>query len=260
MIGLERLKNLIISNIDERITVYSQKGRTYESKNRSNFGVSFCESGSIVYSINDKKIVSDKTCAVILPYGGRYTLYGSKTGYFPLINFSAVNPLEIDEIIKINISNPQFYLKEYENLRRANMLSKGKFEKMQILYGILKHLSDESKDFHPALKYAQEFIENHCADLELSNTVIAEKCNISEVYLRKLFSEQLGLTPKQYIIGKRMQKAMGFLCETNLSVSEISLRCGFASVYHFCREFKLRTNKTPTQYRAKLFADAHFLA
>ena len=44
---------------------------------------------------------------------------------------------------------------------------------------------------------------------------------------------------------------MHLLISTALSITEISIECGFANLYHFCRTFKQRTGLTPTEYAAK---------
>lgn len=256
---MKRIRNAVISDINEVITVYSKKGRLYKTNFRRNFGVSFCKSGSIAYTINGKTVISDSGCAVILPYGGRYTLYGTKTGYFPLINFSVKTPTLIHDIIKIPLGSSDFYMKEYKKLKQAEIFGHSHFEKMQILYSILKNLLDESVSVHPALKTAVMYIEQNFSDSGLTNEILAAESGISEVYLRKLFVSGFGTTPKQYIIDIRIQKAKQLLEENKYSVSEIADMCGFTNIYHFCRTFKAFVNMTPSEYKAHTFADTGFL-
>jgi AraC-like DNA-binding protein len=92
------------------------------------------------------------------------------------------------------------------------------------------------------------FIENNLSDNSISNTSLAQKAGISEVYLRKLFISNLGITPKQYILDLRLKKAKQLLTDTNHTVTTISEKCGFTSPYHFSRIFKEKTGVTPTQY------------
>lgn len=259
VILLNRIKNLIVSDINEVITIYSKKGRLYKTNFRRNFGLSFCRSGSISYVINGKTVVSEPNCAVILPYGGRYTLHGTKTGYFPLINFSVKNPPLIHDIIKIPLDGSDFYMKEYKRLKQAEIFGHSHFEKMQILYSILKNLLDESGSVHPALKSAVAYIEQNFGDCELTNKILAAQSGISEVYLRKLFASGLGTTPRQYVIDIRIQKAKQLLEENKYSVSEIAEMCGFTNIYHFCRTFKSSVNMTPSEYKAKAYSDTGFL-
>ncbi len=69
--------------------------------------------------------------------------------------------------------------------------------------------------------------------------------------MRKLFLKQYKLTPKQYILQMRIQKAKQLLEESPFTVAAISEKCGFSNPYHFSRAFKQRTGLTPTQYAAQ---------
>ena len=104
--------------------------------------------------------------------------------------------------------------------------------------------SQKQNPLDPIIKYIAENIQSP----ELSNTCLARQLGISEVYLRKLFSVHYKITPKQYVLDIRIRKAKQMLRDTPLTVAAIAEACGFASVYHFCREFKQRTGLTPTQY------------
>ena len=251
---MKRLEKIIISDISEITTVYSAKGRRYQSNRRNGFGLSFCQSGKIVYTINGKDIISDQSCAVILPQYASYRLYGIETGYFPLINFSAEGIEPINDILCIPISNVDFYMHEFARLKQCKLFGHSRLEAMHILYGILTALSGETESLHPSLAAAIVYIEDNYTDPSLSNAVIAQSANISEVYLRKLFSEELGTTPKQYIINIRLKKAKQLLCESTDAIADIAEQCGFTNSYHFCRTFKAAVNMTPTQYRLSAYA------
>lgn len=82
----------------------------------------------------------------------------------------------------------------------------------------------------------------------LSNTALAKTLGISEVYFRKLFFKRYNISPKQYILDFRIQKAKQMLVETPYTVLSISESCGFSTPNHFCRTFKQHTGLTPTQY------------
>jgi len=78
---------------------------------------------------------------------------------------------------------------------------------------------------------------------------MAEFCNISENYLRRLFLEQTGMSPKEYVEQMKMRQAVELLTGTNLQVNEIATRLGYADPYHFNRRFAARTGLPPGRYR-----------
>ena len=77
---------------------------------------------------------------------------------------------------------------------------------------------------------------------------MAEKCNISEVYFRKIFTETYKITLKQFIVDIRINKAKQLLSEGFLKIGAIADLCDFSNQYNFCRLFKEKTGFTPTEY------------
>ena len=122
---------------------------------------------------------------------------------------------------------------------------------MSIFYGILDRLSNLLTNDSPVLQNAVKFIENNYQNSRLSNIDIAEFCNISEVYLRKLFADKFNMSPKQYIINLRLNKAKQLLRDGILKIGTISEECGFSNQYHFSRLFKERIGMTPSEYIQK---------
>ncbi|MGN0179728.1 MAG: helix-turn-helix transcriptional regulator [Monoglobaceae bacterium] len=126
---------------------------------------------------------------------------------------------------------------------------------MSLLYKIFSILSSDSysKNIPSVLLNALSYIDANIASPTLCNTEISKNANISEVYLRKLFSDNLLISVNRYIQDKRIAKAKRLLSETSLSISEISENCGYSSVHYFCNSFKCKTGDTATQYRNKNF-------
>lgn len=243
------LRTLTPTEVVEVVTVHSEKGRYLKIENRSHYGLSFCREGEIVYTQNGKCTRSDASCAVILPQGGCYELEGTRTGEFPLINFHCTEEAALPGFLRIPLRSPETYLREFETLREQMLLGRSRYAVMSRFYAILHRLVQESEMQNDALAPIVSYLEEHYADPALSNTQLAERGNISEVYMRQLFRERLGTSPKQYVLELRIQKAKQLLCESGAPVGEIAAACGFTAIYHFCRVFKGAVGQTPTDYR-----------
>ncbi|EGU43449.1 transcriptional regulator [Vibrio ichthyoenteri ATCC 700023] len=83
----------------------------------------------------------------------------------------------------------------------------------------------------------------------ISRDSIAERFSISANHLSRLFRQQGHMTLADYITWVRVDRAKFMLKKYNFKLSEVSLRCGFKDVNYFCRVFKNRTGRTPTEYR-----------
>ena len=152
----------------------------------------------------------------------------------------------------IDLENPKICINDFETLKNHFANNESFVKKMGAFYKLLDDISTSRNNKPNILQPVITFIEQNLCDSTLSNTKLAKLIGISEVYLRKLFKTHYKTSPKQYILEKRLQKAMQLLLETPYTVTAISQDCGFSSPYHFCRAFKNKTGQTPAEYR-KLF-------
>ena len=246
---MDKLKSVVITKIANIITVYSPKGRFEKINNRSYYGMSFCNEGQITYSHNGKKFVSDNKHIIILPEGQSYTLKGDKTGVFPVINFKC-NETLTDTFLLFSVEKNEEFISGFETMKKLILFPENHTKVMSIFYDMIHTIISENslcKTIAPAIKYIEENYKSE----NISNKILADICNISEVYLRKLFKKHLKTTPKQYISDIRLQKAKLLLSEGVLKINAISEECGFQSSYNFCRFFKEKTGITPTEYMKK---------
>lgn len=81
---------------------------------------------------------------------------------------------------------------------------------------------------------------------------IASRFSISANHLSRLFRQQGHMTLADYITWVRVDRAKFMLKKYNFKLNEIAVRCGFKDVNYFCRVFKNRTGRTPTDYRSSI--------
>ncbi|OOQ58781.1 AraC family transcriptional regulator [Mucilaginibacter pedocola] len=78
---------------------------------------------------------------------------------------------------------------------------------------------------------------------------VAQDLNLSYSSFRKMFKSQTGLSPGQYFLQLKINRASKLLNDGTLLVKEISASLNFESAYYFSRVFKEKTGMTPTEYR-----------
>jgi AraC-like DNA-binding protein len=113
----------------------------------------------------------------------------------------------------------------------------------------LKKFWDESKEQFTICDKAEELIHECYMDINLNNSIIADKLNISPSYLSKLFKNQKNISLLDYLYQVRLSYAKRFLRETNLTVEEIASKTGFISNSALTKAFKKYEGITPGSYR-----------
>ncbi len=245
---MDFLSKLAVTEITEAYTVTASKGKHTKIKDRKAYGLSFCTSGKITYTMNGKKTVLEPGYVVINPKDATYELYNNLGGEFPLINFTCSERFT-EDFICIPIVSFKNYERDYEKIKALLLSPNGRLKALSTFYDILDKLNSESYKTNSNLSQVLEYINSNFQNSELNNTVLAKKANISEVYLRKIFKQKYRISPKQYIIEMRLKLAKQLLIETNKSVGYISAECGFSNIYHFCKLFKEKIGITPNEYR-----------
>lgn len=98
------------------------------------------------------------------------------------------------------------------------------------------------------LRRVKEFI---CANLEedLSLAEIAASSDLSQYHFARAFRTSTGLTPQQYLMQQRVERAKELLSKADLPIIEISLRTGFKNQSHFTTLFRKFTKLTPKTWR-----------
>lgn len=98
------------------------------------------------------------------------------------------------------------------------------------------------------LRRAQELIANHLSD-GLSVARLAEECALSRSYFTRAFKLSTGLSPHDWLLRMRVEKAKALMRDTPLGLSQIGLDCGFADQSHFSRVFLRLTGMSPASWR-----------
>ncbi len=127
-------------------------------------------------------------------------------------------------------------------------------EKKSVVYQILQELSENSHnylnsdDIQKCIYYINTFFSNP----QIGIDDICKYAGISESTLRRRFHEYFGISPKQYLINLRINKAIRLLNNKNKSIKEISDECGFNDEKYFSSTVKKHFRISPSELRKKL--------
>ncbi len=108
--------------------------------------------------------------------------------------------------------------------------------------------------------HAQEFIERRWRD-DLTLEQIASHVNVSPFHFQRIFKEQTGETPKEYLNRIRLENAIQRIyVDRHLTVYDVALECGFSSQAAFARSFRQKFGVSATKFRTLSFLEGARLA
>jgi AraC family transcriptional regulator len=93
-----------------------------------------------------------------------------------------------------------------------------------------------------------EYIDAHL-DRDIKLVDLAALLDMSQFHFSHVFKQSMGISPYQYLLQQRIERAKLLLKQTELSIVEIALDCGFNSHSHLSKQFRQFTGMTPTAYR-----------
>ncbi len=127
-----------------------------------------------------------------------------------------------------------------EDIRRWFL---GKIEKA--CRNVISKREERSNDI---IKTAKRYIDEHF-DKDISLDDVSRTVNISPYYFSKVFKEESGLNFIEYLTNIRIDKAKYLLGNSDLSIKEICISCGYTDPNYFSRSFKKNVGVTPTEYK-----------
>ena len=159
---------------------------------------------------------------------------------------------------------PEAYQKQYNELIAAMVLEEQVNDgrtpmilRMQLQVLLLNSsricvfLRDTPADIHTADRQVLEaarYINEHFR-YPISIHDLSQHAAISPFYFTRVFRQETGYTPHQYIINTRLANAKFLLRTTEDSIKDIAIQTGWNSESTFCTAFRKSTGTTPTDYR-----------
>jgi AraC family transcriptional regulator len=177
------------------------------------------------------------------------------------IAYESVNPDRVELLATLKKSDVLIY--QIGLALRSNLEADGSSSRLYadsmataLSAHLLRHYSTRNHDFRDyqdglskqPLKQAIEYIQAHLGE-NLSLREIADELGMSQYYFCRLFKRSTGVSPHQYLMQQRVEKAKYLLKQSNLTVTSVALECGFANQSHFAKYFHKCTGLNPKAFR-----------
>jgi AraC family transcriptional regulator len=193
-----------------------------------------------------------------------FTALFLEPNYVKQIAYESIDPDRIEILPQLSAPDPLIYQislalkQELETNRLGNRLYVDSLKTM-LTATLLKNysakkplLSDRTNTFSPSrLKQAIEYIDANLAK-DLSLAEIAAVVHVSPYHFARMFKQETGLSPHQYVLRHRIIKAKQLLINPNHPLLKISQQVGFDSQSHFIKVFRKYTGTTPKNYRKEI--------
>lgn len=135
--------------------------------------------------------------------------------------------------------------------------SHSRYELMAYLYLILAQLHNSPETGRHRVNVAESYFEqarryirdNYAYAINVED--IAAHVGIDRTYLYRIFMERLQISPANYLLRVRMERARQLLMTTRLPVYQIALSTGYSDISHFSGTFKKYFGTPPSRCRGE---------
>ncbi|MCU0467616.1 MAG: DNA-binding response regulator [Arcicella sp.] len=177
---------------------------------------------------------------------GNYLLTKDTIPYIYVSSYS--NKVMID---RVNDTRPHGYIVKpfrAENLITTVSIVLNNFKHKKI--DTLRSENPEKGVIHSKVKSIVEYI-NCNIDKKLELDELIKNTQWTKRHLTRVFKQYLKISPYQYILNRKIEKANSLLKETDIPINEIAFELGFQNYSSFCAMFKKINGENPENYRKK---------
>ncbi len=98
------------------------------------------------------------------------------------------------------------------------------------------------------IRAVQSYVEEHL-EHPITLAESAAAAGLSSFHFLRAFKQSMGVTPGQYVLDRRMERARSLLMSSKLSIAEVGISVGFDYSSHFARAFRRAVGTTPSMFR-----------
>jgi AraC-like DNA-binding protein len=108
------------------------------------------------------------------------------------------------------------------------------------------------KELYRRLYFVKDYLDS-CYPADITLDDMSAIANLNSAYLLKI-QKVFSITPRQYLIKKRMEAARGLLMKTNHSITEICMETGYSDLTSFSKLFKHFYHSSPETFRKQVIS------
>jgi AraC-like DNA-binding protein len=250
-----------------------KKSYSYGPAVRDHYLIHFILKGSGVFYVNGKSYTVEQNqgfliCPDIVTY---YEADAEDPWIYTWVGFKGIKAEQYLKLANLNQENPIFECTEielvqkcFEDMIKATELKYARELRLQgLLSMFLSELIEEAgkndtvssntnyKELY--IKKSLHYVETNYSG-KLSIPEMAKSVGLNKNYFSTFFRENIGMTPQQYIIRFRINKACELMENQGLTIGDISRSVGYEDTLGFSKIFKKEKGMSPKEYRRGLIS------
>ena len=243
--NFERISFQILS-----VTQVDHKDGFFEVAARPYAALSFKTSGKAVFDIDGKRIVNEPGDMIYIPADMPYRVDYLSTQSI-VVHLIDCNYAEAEKISTLqgSVIGDRFR-KMLNSWREDHSVNRAKSRLYDLFARLERETAEEGLDAE--LFRSIKYIDEHYTEPTLRIERICEEMHVSHSSLQRRFKQYFAMTPKQYIVKLRINKAVDMLSEGNFSIKEVAYACGFDDEKYFSRVFRETFGYPPARFVEKL--------
>ncbi len=201
---------------------------------------------------NTSYTVSPSQIFVVHPHRAhRYTADSKNPWHYIWIAFDS--DIELPHLLDTDVFSAPAAGRVFSDILTASKLEYGKEEflasKLWELVSLLLQMQNGiAYKQSPYVNAAKEYIsQNFAKDIKISD--IAKALSLDRTYFSTVFKKETGLSPQQFLIIYRLERAAEILVNEGGSVSDAAYAVGYCDTVNFSRMFKKHFGTSPSRYR-----------
>ena len=246
----ENIENL---KFDSAVHKVSKAYASVRCRKKHSFNIRV--TGTMCYDFGDRTLTVNGGEMIFIPRGSTYTyrVVSDIDSVCTVLNFDG--DLDLPEPVCVPLKD--FYAYGILSSNFVDMWRFGgsadRYRCIALFYDLLSYLSAwEGSDYSERRKFdtvqpAIDYLKNHIYDCTLTADELHKMCGVSNTYFRKIFVSRFGMSPKKYIVSKRLSYAKHLIDSGDAdSVKELALAVGYTDSLYFSKVFKKMYGVSPT--------------
>jgi len=207
--------------------------------------------GTLSMDIDGRKGDVSRAGIALVSAGKQHQFSGSGQNCFVVADVPAALAPELERLpafIELDKALAQYVTFLHRQLLRQQGNSSSERQMLLLLIELLKERFGYAIQLDRRIEAVRNYLDQNY-QRQISQSQLAAIASLSVRQLNEIFRRDLGMTPQQYLVEKRMQQAWQLLTQGSLQVQQIAEQVGYASLAAFSDRFRRHFGHSPRHFR-----------